>query len=113
MEQARVGIRAYRGGFILIAAFLLVALILPVCAVLWQSFLGKNGEVGLQNWAKVLSDPEFFALLGRSFLVAGLSAFLSAVIAFFAAYGLTFTNINGRLKKGVQIVLRPSPTASP
>ena len=70
MEQARVGIRAYRGGFILIAAFLLVALILPVCAVLWQSFLGKNGEVGLQNWAKVLSDPEFFALLGRSFLVA-------------------------------------------
>lgn len=105
MEQARVGIRAYRGGFILIAAFLLVALILPVCAVLWQSFLGKNGEVGLQNWAKVLSDPEFFALLGRSFLVAGLSAFLSAVIAFFAAYGLTFTNINGRLKKGVQIVL--------
>lgn len=105
MEQARVGIRAYRGGFILIAAFLLVALILPVCAVLWQSLLGKNGEVGLQNWAKVLSDPEFFALLGRSFLVAGLSAFLSAVIAFFAAYGLTFTNINGRLKKGVQIVL--------
>lgn len=105
MEQARVGIRAYRGGFILIAAFLLVALILPVCAVLWQSFLGKSGEVGLQNWAKVLSDPEFFALLGRSFLVAGLSAFLSAVIAFFAAYGLTFTNINGRLKKGVQIVL--------
>ena len=105
MEQARVGIRAYRGGFILIATFLLVALILPVCAVLWQSFLGKNGEVGLQNWAKVLSDPEFFALLGRSFLVAGLSAFLSAVIAFFAAYGLTFTNINGRLKKGVQIVL--------
>lgn len=105
MEQARVGIRAYRGGFILIAAFLLVALILPVCAVLWQSFLSKNGEVGLQNWAKVLSDPEFFALLGRSFLVAGLSAFLSAVIAFFAAYGLTFTNINGRLKKGVQIVL--------
>ena len=105
MEQARVGIRAYRGGFILIAAFLLVALILPVCAVLWQSFLGKNGEVGLQNWAKVLSDPEFFALLGRSFLVAGLSAFLSAVIAFFAAYGLTFMNINGRLKKGVQIVL--------
>lgn len=105
MEQARVGIRAYRGGFILIAAFLLVALILPVCAVLWQSFLGKNGEVGLQNWAKVLSDPEFFALLGRSFLVAGLSAFLSAVIAFFAAYGLTFTNINRRLKKGVQIVL--------
>ena len=105
MEQARVGIRAYRGGFILLAAFLLVALILPVCAVLWQSFLGKNGEVGLQNWAKVLSDPEFFALLGRSFLVAGLSAFLSAVIAFFAAYGLTFTNINGRLKKGVQIVL--------
>ena len=105
MEQARVGIRAYRGGFILIAAFLLVALILPVCAVLWQSFLGKNGEVGLQNWAKVLSDPEFFALLGRSFLVAGLSAFLSAVIAFFAAYGLTFTKINGRLKKGVQIVL--------
>ena len=105
MEQARVGIRAYRGGFILIAAFLLVALILPVCAVLWQSFLGKNGEVGLQNWAKVLSDPEFFALLGRSFLVAGLSAFLSAVIAFFAAYGLTFTNINGRLKNGVQIVL--------
>lgn len=105
MEQARVGIRAYRGGFFLIAAFLLVALILPVCAVLWQSFLGKNGEVGLQNWAKVLSDPEFFALLGRSFLVAGLSAFLSAVIAFFAAYGLTFTNIDGRLKKGVQIVL--------
>ena len=105
MEQARVGIRADRSGFFLIAAFLLVALILPVCAVLWQSFLGKNGEVGLQNWAKVLSDPEFFALLGRSFLVAGLSAFLSAVIAFFAAYGLTFTNINGRLKKGVQIVL--------
>ena len=105
MEQARVGIRAYRSGFFLIAAFLLVALILPVCAVLWQSFLGKNGEIGLQNWTKVLSDPEFFALLGRSFLVAGLSAFLSAVIAFFAAYGLTFTNIDGRLKKGVQIVL--------
>ena len=45
MEQARVGIRAYRSGFFLIAAFLLVALILPVCAVLWQSFLGKNGEI--------------------------------------------------------------------
>lgn len=102
---ARVGTTAYRAAFWLIAVFLLVSLFLPVGAVLQQSFLEKGGTPGLGNWAKILQDPAFPALLGRSFLVAGLSAFFSALIAFFAAYGLTFTNLDRRLKKGVQIVL--------
>lgn len=102
---ARVGTTAYRAAFWLIAVFLLVSLLLPVGAVLQQSFLEKGGTPGLGNWAKILQDPAFPALLGRSFLVAGLSAVFSALIAFFAAYGLTFTNLDRRLKKGVQIVL--------
>lgn len=100
-----VGRNAYRTLFLVITLFLAVTLVLPLGAVLRQSFLDSEGGITLAHWGEVLSDSKFLTILGRSIFVSAVSAFTAAVLAFFAAYGLVFTNLSGRIKEGVQIVL--------
>lgn len=94
----------YRFAFVLISLLLAVALLYPIATVLLQSFL-KDGAVTLSNWTTLLARPAFWEMIARSFLVAGLAAFFSASIAFFAAYGLTFTNIHPKVKRLMHVVI--------
>lgn len=94
----------YRLAFALISLLLAATLVYPIATVVLQSFM-KDGTATLTNWTTLLMKPSFREMLGNSFLVAGLAAFFSAVIAFFAAYGLTFTNVSRPVKRLMHIVM--------
>lgn len=96
--------RELRLAFIAITVFLAIVLLYPLGCVLVQSFL-HDGSFTLNNWIGTLSQPHFRTMLGNSFLVSGLAAFFAALLAFFSAYGLYFTNIHPRVKKFMQVVL--------
>ncbi len=94
----------YRYAFVLLALLFVLVLLYPIATVLLQSFL-REGVFTLSNWTETLADPKFRTMLANSFTVSGLAALVASGIAFFAAYGLTFTNIDARVKKGVQLLL--------
>ena len=96
--------RELRWSFIAIVVFLAIVLLYPLGCVLVQSFL-HDGTVTLNNWVRTFTQPHFQEMLVNSFLVSGLAALGSALIAFFCAYGLYFTNISDRVKKFMQVVL--------
>ena len=93
----------YQFAFLLLVALFAVVLIYPIATVLLQSF-ERDGALTLANWTETLGDPKFRTTLANSFTVSGLSALVASILAFLAAYGLTFTNISGRVKKGVQLL---------
>lgn len=94
----------YRLAFVVLVLLFAAILVYPVATVLLQSFF-RNGSATLANWTETLAKPGFWQMLGNSFLVSGLAGLISATLAFFAAYGLTFTNIDRRAKKLVQLLL--------
>lgn len=94
----------YRIAFGLISLLLAVMLLYPVGTVFVQSVLGE-GTLTLSHWSKLLAQSSFWQMIGNSFFVAGLAALASATIAFFAAYGLTFTNVSPKVKRLMHIVL--------
>lgn len=94
----------YRIAFAAIVLLLGGALLYPIATVFWQSVV-KDGAFTLSHWTTLLAKPSFREMIGNSFLVAGLSALCSAVIAFFAAYGLTFSNVHPKVKRLMHVVL--------
>lgn len=99
---------------IFIAIILLFAafLIYPVVRLLLKSFVGENG-ITLSFYKEVLAERGFMQALGNSFKVAGLSALLTTVIAFFLAYAIHYTNIpkwNKKLIRGVATLPMLLPT---
>ncbi len=94
----------YRVAFVLITLLLAVMLLYPVGTVFLQSVMSE-GALTLSHWMTLLVKPAFREMIANSFLVAGLAAFGSALIAFFAAYGLTFTNVHPKVKRVMHIVL--------
>ena len=94
----------YRIAFILICVLLAAALLYPIGTVFMQSVL-SNGEFTLGHWTTLLVKPSFRTMIGNSFFVSGLAALCSALIAFFAAYGLTFSNVSPKIKRLMHIVL--------
>lgn len=94
----------YRIAFTALCILFAITLLYPIATVLLQSFL-RNGAFTLSNWIETASKPAFRTMLANSFTVSGLSALIASTIAFFAAYGLAFTNIRPGIKKLVQIVM--------
>lgn len=94
----------YRLAFGVITLLLAVMLLYPIGTVFVQSVLGQ-GSWTLSHWTTLLAKPSFWEMIGNSFLVASLAALASATIAFFAAYGLTFTNVTPKVKRIMHIVL--------
>ena len=94
----------YRIAFLLICVLLAAALLYPIGTVFMQSVL-SNGEFTLGHWTTLLVKPSFRTMIGNSFFVSGLAALCSALIAFFAAYGLTFSNVSPKIKRLMHIVL--------
>ena len=88
----------------MIVSLLGIALVYPISTVFLQS-VTDQGVFTLSHWTTLLAKPAFREMIGNSFLVVGLAALSSALIAFFAAYGLTVTNIDPKVKRVMHIVL--------
>ncbi|WP_114393947.1 putative 2-aminoethylphosphonate ABC transporter permease subunit [Oleisolibacter albus] len=88
------------GSLLAVAApllFLLLALALPLAAVLSQAVRDRAGHfVGLDNLRDYLGNPALSAALGNSLALSALSAVLCVALAFLYAYGLTRTRMRGR-----------------
>ena len=69
--------------YILITLTLAAILLYPLCCVLFQSVLTKNGDIGLTNYTSLLSQSSFWTALANSFTVSGISAAIATLMAFF------------------------------
>ncbi|MDZ3837819.1 MAG: putative 2-aminoethylphosphonate ABC transporter permease subunit [Rhodospirillales bacterium] len=80
-----------------LAAFLGLAVVLPLYAMLSKSFQSADGAfVGLANYAAYFSSPTLFQSIGNSLFIAVVSTAITTVIAFLYAYGLTRTCMPGK-----------------
>ena len=86
--------------FLLIGSLFLFFLLYPTGRLLLKSFVSEQGMTGA-FYAEVLSERGFLTALGNSFLIAGVSALLTTVLAFFLAYTIHYTNVNPVFKKGI------------
>lgn len=91
--------------FVVIAALFLVFLMYPVVRLLLKSFWGDAGLTG-QFYTSVLTGKGFLTALGNSFKVAGASALITTVIAFFMAYTIHYTNVHKTIKSAIRTVAR-------
>ena len=96
--------REYRLAFVLVTLLLAAALLYPVFTVFLQSVSDASGPT-LGHWTSTFGSTNFWMTAGRSLFVAGAAAFASATLAFIAAYGLTFSNLPGRLKRAMHVVI--------
>lgn len=77
--------------------FLLLALALPLAALLSQALHDRAGHfVGLANLRDYLANPSLLAALGNSLILSLVSAGITVTLAFLYAYGLTRTRMPGR-----------------
>jgi iron(III) transport system permease protein len=82
---------------VLLCAFLLLSIALPLWALLSKSFLNANGEfVGLANYAAYFANPILVDSLFNSVFVAVLSTVIVIPLAFTYAYALTRSCMPGK-----------------
>lgn len=92
--------------YVLVTLGLSAILLYPLGCVLMQSFATQGEGVGFfHNYTSLLNQERFWVALGHSFTVSGLSALISASLAFLCAYGFHFTLIDKRIKKIFQIIV--------
>lgn len=75
----------------LVAAALFPALVFvvyPLWAILHQSFVGPDGRIGLENYARYFVDPAFLQTIGNSFAVALPATAVTIAVAYTFAYAL-------------------------
>ncbi|MBS7009613.1 ABC transporter permease subunit [Anaerostipes sp.] len=88
-------------------------LAIPMVQLLMKSFTTEQGGLTLQNFQAVFAGRDFFEILKNSFGVAGLSAVLTTLLAFFLAYTIHYTNIPRQIKtliKGAAVLPMFLPT---
>lgn len=87
-----------KGIFLAVVVLFCVFLIYPVVRLLLKSFVGTDGAT-LAFYKEVLTERGFLRALGNSFKVAGASAFITTVMAFFLSYTIHYTNAPAIVKK--------------
>lgn len=98
--------------FILLALLFLIFLAVPVVQLLLKSILGGSG-ISLEYYKAVFTGRGFGKAVGNSFLIAGVSATVTTLLAFFMAYTIHYTNIASFYKKiirGVAVLPMLLPT---
>ena len=81
-----------RGSMIAIGVFLVVAVILPLYAMLSKSFEDSEGSfVGLANYIEYFSTPSLFYSIYNSFSISVIATIIVLVVSFMYAYALTRT----------------------
>lgn len=79
-----------RLGLVLLAAWLAIAVALPLWGLLSKSFQNASGEwIGLANYARYVSTPALFQSVWNSLFVALVSTAIVLPLAFVYAYALT------------------------
>lgn len=89
--------------FILLALFFLIFLAVPVVQLLLKSIVGGSG-ISLEYYKSVFTGRGFGKAVGNSFLIAGVSAFVTTLLAFFMAYTIHYTNIAQFYKKIIRAI---------
>ncbi len=87
--------------FVVIASIFLCFLLVPMAVLSLQSFQDTHGAFW-SNYLGMFQKKGFISAVGNSFLVAGTSAALTTLLAFFLAYSIHYTNIPGWLKKVIK-----------
>jgi len=78
-----------RAGVLLVIAWLLVTLVLPLGTLLAKSFRNRDGDfIGLANYIQYFSTPELFVSTWNSLFVALISTAIVLPLAFTYAYAL-------------------------
>ena len=96
---------------VLLAAFFLVALAIPLYMMISRSFLDSGGRfVGLANYALYFDTPALSQSIANSFFVAGTSTVIVISLAFVYAYALTRTCMK---YKGFFKIMAMVPLLSP
>ena len=85
-----------------ILAIFLSFLAIPMIQLLLKSVTTEQGALTLQNFKSVFTGKDFFGILRNSFGVAGLSAVLTTLLAFFLAYTIHYTNIPKQIKRFIK-----------
>src|SRR3954469_12262339 len=79
-----------RAGVVLLVAWLVLSIALPLWALLSKSFQNANGEfIGLANYLRYFSTPSLFNSIFNSIGVAVATTVLVIPLAFVYAYALT------------------------
>ena len=89
--------------FTLIVLTFAAFLILPVIRLLLKSFIGTDG-ITLGFYSSVLKGKGFLKALRNSFQVAGASALITTILAFFMAYTIHYSNVPEGVKKFIRTV---------
>lgn len=87
--------------FFVVTVLFAVFLLYPVARLLLKSCLGDGGLTG-EYYVSVLTGKGFLKALGNSFKVAGASALMTTVTAFFLAYTVHYTNVPGAVKRAIE-----------
>ncbi|MEG0685166.1 MAG: ABC transporter permease subunit [Coprobacillus sp.] len=78
-------------------------LVVPLGSLLIQSFQ-YQGSISLQNYISMFSQKGFLEALKNSFMVSGLSALITVLLAFIIAYAINYTNILQPIKKSIKSI---------
>ena len=98
-----------------IGAFLTVAIVLPLYAMLSKSFEDKDGAfVGLMNYARYFDTPALALSIQNSLFIAIVSTAITIPLAFVYAYALTRSCMPGRaLFRGIALIPILAPSLLP
>ncbi len=79
-----------RGGLMLLGVFLLIAIALPLYAILSKSFQNAEGLfIGIGNYIAYFSNPALFVSINNSLTIAIICTVITLTLAFTFAYALT------------------------
>ena len=100
-----------RVAIVVLVAFLMLAIALPLATLLSKSFQDSAGRfVGLANYARYFATPSLVASLWNSFWVSMVATIIVVPLAFLYAYGLTRTRLPA---KGLFLALALLPLFAP
>ena len=86
----------------LVTAVFIGFLVYPILQVFFRSLRTEEG-IGFFHYIDVFAQGGFWQALANSFLIAGISAALTAVLAFILAYTINMTNVHPWLKKMISL----------
>ena len=95
--------RELKAIFIAVLAIFAAFLALPFVEIIYQAFSTSDG-FGFDHFATMLSERNFATAFGNSITIASVSALISTILAFILAYTIHYTNLNGKLKKAIQVL---------
>jgi iron(III) transport system permease protein len=104
-----------RAAIIVLGVWLLVAVVVPLYALLSKSFQTKGGSfIGFANYAEYFSTPALFYSIYNSLTIAIISTVITIALAFGFAYALTRSCMPGKaLFKGIAFIPILAPSLLP